>query len=318
MSPSPLRRCVAVVCTALSACATISSVVVACGCSAMTRGGAPEPTANLEKDLAALETQFGAAASIDKVYEGGATSAKRDEMIAARLVMMNLRYLAFIRQMNAQKQFIDAASDILILSLNLAGTAFADATTKTVLAALSAGTAGSRVSIDKHYYYEKTMPALVASMNAQRKTAMLPLVRGLGTPLEEYKVEQALTDLDAYYHAGTLIGAINAIHVDAAARDKAADKELNIEAVARVSSLISAPARSQVQAIGDAIDQINEAQLEPARKAIRTLLPAAATEPIATSEDAKRLLRAALRRMGRDDAQIATMHSVLKTNGLIK
>jgi hypothetical protein len=197
------------------------------GCSVFQNGGAPEQSFNIDKDLEQLAKHYGDAASIEKYYAGDPTKARRNQFIAGRMVMMNIRYVQFVRHTTADKQFLDAATDILVLSLNLAGTAADGAAVKTVLAAISAGVTGSKIAVDKHYYYEKTMPALIAAMNAQRKAALVPIVQGMQQELTDYPFEQAIVDLNAYYEAGTFLGAINAIQVDAAGKEKLADQAIS-------------------------------------------------------------------------------------------
>ena len=213
-----LRCCTALllaVCTALA------------GCNPHVLGGGPEPSSDLEADLKAIEAHYGNATAVATALAAETNpEAARDKLIAGRLVAMNLRYLRFVREVTNQKQAIDSAADILILSLNLAGAALADTTTKTVLAAVSAGVAGSRTTVDKNYFYEKTMPALVASMNAERKKALIPLLKGMKLSVKDYPVAQALTDLDAYYHAGTLMGAVNAVAADAGEKEKDATQTI--------------------------------------------------------------------------------------------
>ncbi|MBW2741290.1 MAG: hypothetical protein JRE64_21160 [Deltaproteobacteria bacterium] len=80
---------------------------------------------------------------------------------------------------------------MLILGLNIAGVSFFDAVTKTVLAGLAAGVTGSKQVIDKNYYFEKTIPALVGQMNAERKKALVPILVDVRGTLDEYPFAQA-------------------------------------------------------------------------------------------------------------------------------
>ena len=68
--------------------------------------------------------------------------------------------------MTAERQLLDSAAGMLELGLNLAGTAVAAAGTKTILSAIAAGVTGSKEIVDKNYFFEKTIPALVGQMNA--------------------------------------------------------------------------------------------------------------------------------------------------------
>lgn len=74
---------------------------------------------------------------------------------------------------------------------------------KTDLAAAAAGLGGAKQTIEKDFYYEKSMDALVGTMNARRKEVLVAILRGLNTPsVEQYPFELALTRLHEYYMAG--------------------------------------------------------------------------------------------------------------------
>ena len=131
------------------------------GCTNLYHAGAPPPSYNVNKDLKQLAEHFKPATAVSNYYAlATPTSKDRNVVISARLVMINLEYLKWLHKVTAEKQFLDTATDVLIMSLNLAATAAGGEGTKVVLSAISAGVAGSKTSIDKHYFYEKTVPRL--------------------------------------------------------------------------------------------------------------------------------------------------------------
>jgi hypothetical protein len=197
------------------------------GCTTVRYAGAPPPSYNVNEDIMQLAKQFKPATAISDYYAHTPPTPKdRDKVIAARLVMINLEYLKWLRTVTAEKQFLDTAADVLILSLNLAATNAGGAATKAILAAISAWVAGSKIVVDKHYFYEKTVPALIAAMNAQRKVVLERILRGMKGDLEDYSFEQALADVYEYYQAGTFMGAVMAIQSDSGAKEKKADEKI--------------------------------------------------------------------------------------------
>jgi hypothetical protein len=210
-------------------------LVLVSGCGTIRRGGAPEPSFDVDNDLRELAEAFAPANNIKAFYAKGASATKedRDAFVTARLTLMNIRYIQFIRELTSDRQLLDTATDMLVLGLSIAGTAVGGAGTKTLLAALAAGVTGSKQIVDKNYFYEKTIPALVAQMNAERKAALIPIMTGVQQSLADYPLAQAVTDLHAYYHAGTLIGAINAIQADAGAKER--DKDAIIATLSPVT-----------------------------------------------------------------------------------
>jgi hypothetical protein len=196
------------------------------GCSTLRYGGAPEPSFDADKDLEQLAKIFEPGASIEEFYKTPTVEA-RNKFVTGRVTMMNIRYIQFVRRLTTDKQLLDTAGAMLTMGLGIAGASFAAASTKTVLAALSAGVSGSREAIDKNYFFDRTIPALVGQMNAERKKAVIPLVVGTATKtLDAYPFAHAITDLHNYYFAGTFTGAIQSIQADAAVKESQADSEL--------------------------------------------------------------------------------------------
>jgi hypothetical protein len=193
------------------------------GCTGIRYAGAPTPSYDVDADLAQLAEQFKAATSVSDYYgikPPGPTQKDRNKVISGRMVMIDLEYLKWLRTMTADKQLLDTSSDALIISLSLAATIAGGDMAKSILSALAAGVTGVKASVDKHYYYEKTIPALASAMNAQRKTVFERILEGMNKSLEEYSFEQGLSDLNDYYQAGTLMGAVTAIQADAGAKEQ--------------------------------------------------------------------------------------------------
>ena len=246
------------------------------GCDSAHYGGAPEPSFDVEKDLKQLAEGFGNSISISDYYEqkksGGSEEqlkATRDKFTIGRLTLMNIRYIQFIRQSTSDRQLLDSAVDILGIGLNIAGVSFDSAATKTALAAAAAGVTGSKATIDKNYYFEKTIPALITAMNAQRKAALVPILEGLQKDINEYPFEQAVTDLHNYYSAGTFIGAIQAIQTDAGAKER--DQDMAIKVIKRGKA--TPKQRNHLMACTQAIGKLTEADLTKAQTVLTSLDP---------------------------------------------
>jgi len=294
--------------TFLQNCLPIFAVVLT-GCSTIINGGAPPQTTRIEDDLKAIEKHLAGAASIDEFYKNPSESA-RNQFISARLVSMNIRYLEFVRTTTSERQAIDAASDILVLSLGLAGATFNAAGTKTVLAAVSSGISGGATALNKHYFFEKTIPALVATMNAKRLEAMIPILQGRGKLLSEYSLEQAITDLNQYYQAGTFLGALQAIHNDAGARQ--------VEANAVIATLTEIPddlIKRKADMIA-AINSLQAANLDVAKAAVAKLLPT--DTPGKTLAELQGQLRRAVRSTHTDKDAILRVEQGMKETGILK
>lgn len=224
---------------ALVVAAFLGVGVCALGCQSLQ--GAPPPSYDVDLDLEQLRSHFEPAKAISTFYENrNATEADRNKVVVARLVMINLQYLKWIRTMAADRQLADTAAEVLVLTLNLAATATGGAGVKTVLSAVSAGITGSQTSINKNYFYEKTLPPLIATMNAQRKEVLAQILGKMQLSLGQYPFEQAITDVDVYYQAGTFLGATLTIEREAGDKEKRADQQIKALALPTAAERISA------------------------------------------------------------------------------
>lgn len=201
------------------------SALALSGCETLTEPGAPDQSFDIDKDIQALEVVFEQGPTIEDFY-ASPTKEKRDRFVSGRLTLMNIQYIKFIRRFAIEKAQLDTAADILIIGVNLAGTLVGAASTKGILAAISGGTAASRTSINKNFFHEQTVSVLVTAMNAERKTALVPIMKGIGKSLGDYPFARALSDLNLYYQAGTFIGALQTIQKDSGAKEKEAEEKL--------------------------------------------------------------------------------------------
>lgn len=199
--------------------------LLATGCRTIYYGGAPEPSFDVAQDLKQLEAHLSRTITIEGYY-ANPTREARDKFITGRLVLTNIQYIRFLRGITSEEQLLSSASEMLTLALSLAGTMVDSAGSKTNLAALAAGVTGAKETIKKNYFYEQTIPALVAAMNAERKKALYPILDGMRGSLEQYPFERAVSDLHYYYEAGTFAGAVQAIQADAGAKEREQDQEI--------------------------------------------------------------------------------------------
>lgn len=205
--------------------------VLAAGFSGCGTPGFPKQSYDPKKQIRQLEEVFNKTDLIKAYYATNATETDkrntRNTMIDSRLALINLNYNQFVARFAVKKESLDFGTEATELGLNLATTAVGGAGTKTVLAAIASGVTGSKLALDKNFFFEKTVPVLITSMNAQRKVMLLPVLAGMNKNTERYPLAQALSDLDAYYFAGTFVGALQAIQADAGNKEIEANKELN-------------------------------------------------------------------------------------------
>lgn len=150
----------------------------------------------------------------------------RNKIIDVGLLTMDQYYSLFVDAFSAGKKSIDTFSEIGAMATNAAGAALGSATTKSVLHIVSGGLIASQTSINKNYFYEQTIAALIKQMEAERRAVSVDIIRGAGLPLNQYPLAAALADLERYYFAGTVDGALAGIQRDAARKDNESGREI--------------------------------------------------------------------------------------------
>ncbi len=237
----------------------LSCTLLLGGCVAF-QGGMPNLPFNVEEELGIVKSQLKSSASV-KTYYDAPSIETRNKFIASRLVITNIEYLKYIKALSAEESQIHSAADILVLSLDIAATAFSPVNTKTVLTALSSVTGGSRLALDNNAFYEKTMSALIAAMNAQRKEVLQRIIKGTVTDLNGYTFEQALSDINDYYLAGTLQGALVSIQRDAGTKEVNADAAIKVFMAARDTKFVDIAVQSRVDKLLGDVDKLADSAL---------------------------------------------------------
>jgi hypothetical protein len=150
----------------------------------------------------------------------------RDEVIDAQLLVFDRNYDDFIQSLGIEKNAEEIATDAVTISLAGAGSLLKPASTKSILAAVSGGVTGIKGSVDKNLFYQKTIVVVVSEMDSQRQTVLAAIRKGQTADTAHYSLGAALVDLNAYYRAGSLENAINALSQTAGSQAAVANSEI--------------------------------------------------------------------------------------------
>jgi len=208
------RYCLFIVMLFLSSCSSIS--------------GIPERSSDVKSELAALKEYF--STSVVTTYQNKPTDADkklyRDEVISARIRAIDLNFNEFIQNISAENKKLNIGTDSAVLLLGSAGAVSTVSSTQAILSATSATVTGVKSSVDKNAYYETTLNALVSQMLANRKTVLANIYAGLGSDVKNYPLMRALIDVEDYFQAGTIIGAVSEITKEAGKQKAAAEEKI--------------------------------------------------------------------------------------------
>jgi hypothetical protein len=202
--------------------------LVSCICSLLIVGcapilGYPKDPEDTDATLIALQPYFNGAKEAEYTRAvPAARMATRNEIIFARMRAYDIAFADFEKRLYGDGNAVTLGSDLVGLVLAGLTATTGTAATKSALGAASAGVIGANTAINKDLYYQKTVPALLAQMQAERLQAKLPIVDGIKLSDAEYPLILAYIDLDAYKNAGSIPAAINAINKETGnAKDRA-------------------------------------------------------------------------------------------------
>ena len=198
------------------------------GCS--TFSGYPQKNGDSKAELQELQRLYYGPDILSK-YETLAPGsserlAYRNNVINGRILAIDDNYQDFIRQFASFENGSNLAIDAVVLGTSGAAALSPTVSSARVLAAIAAGFAGLRGSIDKNLFYQKTWPVLVSQMDALRLAELVKIRTGLQLSDDRYPLTEGLVDLQGYYMAGTLPGAISGIATSSGDTSAQANDEL--------------------------------------------------------------------------------------------
>ena len=160
----------------------------------------------------------------------------RDKLVYSVVAEIDYAFGNFESRLFLDQGAFRVGSDFLSLGLAAGSTITPAARTKTVLSALIAGTTGTSLSLDKNFFQQQTIQALVSSMEANRDGIKTNILKQLTLGVDKYPFEAARSDLIKYYFAGTLVSGLQRIHQDAAAAAKTEGDKLEGTVIAKVTT----------------------------------------------------------------------------------
>ncbi len=201
--------------------ALLALAMLASGCSTF-RGApkAPVERALIEsKEFVDVEAEIKALATTENKNTRNASARKL-------MALIDIRYMHFRNDIVSNRKHTKSASNALLLATDIAATLTESVGVKDNYIALSALIQGGDTIYDKDYLFDRTIDALVAQMDANRKAKQVDIYRRLVESIEQYPAQAAIADVFDYYYTGTLNGALIGVQQSAAEQERKSEKEL--------------------------------------------------------------------------------------------
>lgn len=212
---------------AMEYCSLLLLLGILSGCTAMK--GYPDMSGDLKTELKTLDRYY-CADILDRYKNTDNESDRRelrDEIVNGRLRAIDIHYNSFEQSLAGEHVKMDFFSDVTLLALTGTSAVMPGyEVARTILSAVAAFVTGTKASIDEKVYFRKTIPVLFTKMESLRKKVLVRIRKGLTLRTKKYSLYTALIDLEDYYKAGTIPGALMGIMEESGAASQKADNEL--------------------------------------------------------------------------------------------
>jgi hypothetical protein len=228
--------------------AAISLLAALGGCAAMEGYARPPDT---RPYIAGKRAAYFDMAANSKEAEYNGTSDQvarrrlRDEIVYARMDLIEFDFDNLQRALNGTGNGVSIGGDLAVLVANGIGATTGGEQTKAALNALSGGIVGAQGAINKDLYYQRTLPALLSQMEANRDKVIATIFTGLAKPDSEYPLGAAQLDLRRLVRAGSIPSSVGEI-TEKATQDKRNSEQM-VE-MARNAVFVNTPAGARLKA----------------------------------------------------------------------
>jgi hypothetical protein len=217
----------------------LQAILLVSGCAAFK--GFPKRVTDPKEDLAVLQADIGATAITNCLKESSETC--RNKIIAARMYAIDIQFSEFAEDLFKQTREGGFAATVATLGLTAAAAASTSSASQ-ILSGIAAFIIGTREAFQKEVLAERTLIAVHTAMRARRALVAVRLRAGLQQSLDAYPLALGLNDLDAYYNAGTVLGALVGITEAVGVEAQHAEEKLLV-----VSTFARTPAAIFLQAM---------------------------------------------------------------------
>ena len=191
--------------------------LVSCGCASLYKPKVALPNTYFNQiltdvsrpDLLAAYNAMPETSDSDKQKK----VTRRNQILQELINLVDQNYSKFEDRYYGSDASINFAGDVVNLGLTGVSSVTGTAHLKSVLSAVATGTTGIKTSYLKNFYDQQTRAAVVQKMRALRASELATIQDDthMKAGPSDYSLETGLSDVDAYYNAGTIIGALQGI-----------------------------------------------------------------------------------------------------------
>jgi hypothetical protein len=151
----------------------------------------------------------------------------RDVIVVNRMRAYDIEFDNFERSLYSQGNYLTVGASLATITMGAVGGVAGSAATKAALNVASGAVTGGQSSITKELYYQRTLPALISQMEADRTLAKANILAGLKKSDADYPLVQAYVDLESLKSAGGIPSAISSVTQSASTNQQLANAQLD-------------------------------------------------------------------------------------------
>jgi hypothetical protein len=193
--------------------------------------GYPDPALARDAELAELAQYIGAAQTAKCRDQPGEPC--RNRIIAARMYAIDLQFAAYEEALYRGTREAAFGATLATLGLTSAA-AVASGGTSQALSGTAALIIGGREAFQKEILTDRTVIAIQTAMHGKRAQIAARILAGLRQNIDAYPLDIGLRELDQYYRAGTIPGAVMDITESVGVTARESEKNLQATLAFRV------------------------------------------------------------------------------------
>ena len=226
------------------------------GCS--TFRFAPPPPSLYNNDTYTTEEYKVDRTKYENADSGEAKQKLRDKIVYSVAGEIDKNYKEFKNSFFGERASTETLLDMAQIGLATAGTFAGGLSTVNLLAAISTGVAGSRLSFNKIFFKEKSPDLLLSRMDALRTDQWSQIYLKLQENDSTYSLYEAERDLFIYFDKGSLQAAFQDVVADSGAAQKKADNDIKNQIRTKYGEFIGPVAPvSELKEISDLFGEFN-------------------------------------------------------------
>jgi hypothetical protein len=189
--------------------ATLGAICLAVVGCLPSAGNGPQRLFTVDEETESIRAQIGPV-QFDRYYAlpEAERATYRNEYVTARMYAIDLAYNAFEAALTKERQRTGFAATTANLGLTTAATLVSPPGTKDLLTSAATVLTGLKAAYNDDILLAHTIELLQTQMRASRATVSTNIIKGLQAGIAQYPLTAALSDVEAYYQAGTITGAL--------------------------------------------------------------------------------------------------------------